>query len=113
MNLYFAAFLIIPIVILVAKESGRLSRSPWLIFFSNAVIGWLLIILAVDSSQRSLDDIVRHTTNPSDELLKQWQNDGATQVFALYFGWIYAIVYFLISYSVVKLGAVIIKKISN
>ncbi len=78
-----------------------------------SLLGWLLVNLAIDSSHRSLDDVMSRTPTPSDELLSKWQNDGAAQVFALYLGWIYSSIYFLISYFAVKLTAVFIKKISN
>ncbi len=113
MDLYFAAFLTIPLVLLAAKELGWLRSSIWLIFFVYIVVGWLLVYLSVESYQRSLDNLVRNTPNPSEELLKNLQNDGAARVFATYFGWAHSVIYFWISYCVVKATSVIIKMRSN
>jgi hypothetical protein len=110
MNLYFVAFLIIPILALAAKEFGTLKLSRWSIFFIYVAAGWLLVHFAVVSHFTSLDEIVRNAPNPSEELLSEWENDGAPQVFALLFGWAYAAIYFLVCFSVVELVRAIRKK---
>ena len=109
MNLYFAAFLIIPVIALAAKESGTLKLAIWFVFVIYVVLGCLLVNLALDASQRDLDEIVRNTLNPSDKLLNEWQSGDTARVFASYFGWIYSSVYFYVCYCAVKLGTVIIQ----
>jgi hypothetical protein len=103
MSLFVAAFLILPIAVLVARESGKLKLSLWSIFFICIAVGWLLVYLAVEQYSASLDEVVRKTPNPPKEFLDEWQNDGAKQVLGLYFGWAYAAVYFLICLSVVRM----------
>lgn len=103
MSLYLTAFLILPLVSLVAKESGELKLPLWLIFFIYLGVGWLLVHLSVQSSLANIDGLVRNTPHPSSELLDEWQSDGARQVFALYFGWAYAAIYFLACLLVVKI----------
>ena len=110
MNLYFAAFLIIPILALAAKEFGGLKLSRWSIFFICVAAGWLLIYFAVESYFASLDEIVSNTPNPSEELLNEWENDGAPRVFAFFFGWAYAAIYFLVCFSVVEVARAVKKK---
>ena len=95
MNLLIASFLVLPVIALIAKELGKLKLSRWSIFLIYVAVGWMLIYFAVERYFASLDEIVRNTPNPSEELLDRWQNDGAKRVFALYFGWFYAAIYFL------------------
>ncbi len=95
MNIFDIAFLVIPVAALVAKESGKLKLSMWSIFIIYIAVGWLLVYLGVERYFASLDELIRSTPNPSEKLLNERQND-AKEVFALFFGWIYAAVYFLI-----------------
>ncbi len=101
MNIFDVAFLIIPVAALVAKESGKLKLSTWSIFIIYVAVGWLLAYLGMERYFASLDELIRSPPNPSEELLSKWQNDGASQVFALYLGWVYAAVYFLFCLSIV------------
>ena len=103
MSLYLVAFLILPLAALAARESGKLKLSLWVIFFIYLGVGWLLVYLAVQSYLAGLDELVRNTPHPSKEVMDQWQNDGAMQVFALYFGWAYATAYYLTCLLIVKL----------
>jgi hypothetical protein len=103
MNFYLAAFLIIPVVALIAREAGKLRLSRWIIFFGYLAVGWLLVYLAVQSYLDNLDEPVRNTPHPSKELLDEWQDDGAKEVFALYFGWAFATVYFLACLMIINL----------
>ncbi len=110
MNLYFAAFLTIPILALAAKEFGGLKLSRWSIFFIYIAAGWLLVYFAVEAHFAFLDEKVSSTPNPSEELLNEWENDGAPQVSALFFGWAYAAIYFLVCFSVVEAVRAVKKK---
>lgn len=110
MNLYLVVFLILPVVALAVREYGKLKLSLWVIFFVYLGAGWLLVYLAAQSHLADLDELVRNTPDPSKELLDKWQNDGAKQVFALYFGWAYAAVYFLTCLSIVYVVRALRKK---
>ena len=96
MDPYLAAFLVIPIVALLAKESYQLKFSLWVVFIVYVLIGWLLVNLSVARHFDLLAQAVRDTANPSQELLDNSQNDGAANVFAYYFGWAYAAIYFVV-----------------
>ena len=102
MNLFFAAFLLLPILALLAKESGKLRLPLWSIFLLYVAVGWLLVNLAVERYYAYLNELVLSTPDPPEELLNRMQNDGAKRVFALYFGWAYAGGYFLICLWIVK-----------
>ena len=95
MDIFVIGFLLIPVVAISAKELFGWKRSLWLIFFVCVLFGWMLWALSIWSSQQQMDELVTRTQDPPKELLDGWQNDGATNVFALYFGWAIAAVYFL------------------
>ncbi len=96
MNPYHIAFLTLPIAAIVAKLFFKWRLSLWIIFFGCVLSGWGLAHLAVERHFDNLDALVRSTPQPSPTLLDALQRDGAAQVFALYFGWAYAAVYFLL-----------------
>lgn len=97
MNPYFAAFLVLPIALFVAKGFGKLPLPMGAIFLICVAVGWLLVNLGVQWYFASLDERIHSTDNPPQELLNEWQNDGAKQVFAVLFGWVYAAIYFLLT----------------
>ena len=96
MNIFLAVFLMLPPAVIAAKEILKIKSPIWFIFFFCVVSGWLLANLAIWKHYELLDELVRNTPVPSEELLEQWQSDGAPKVFALYFGWTYAAFYFLL-----------------
>ncbi len=55
MNLYFVAFLIIPVAAIVAKAFFKLRLSLWFIFFVYIALGWGLAHLAVQSHFDNLE----------------------------------------------------------
>jgi hypothetical protein len=111
MSIYLALFLIIPITLVIAKELNRIQIPMWLIFLFYVPIGWFLICMAVEAHFSSLDDLVTYSSNPSEGLLRNWENDGAVQIFAYYLGWFHSSVYFLLSFLAVKTGAAIVRKL--
>ena len=52
----------------------------------------------------SLEQLVAASPNPSDELLDRAQSDGASRVFALLFGWLFAAIYFAIWFGLFHIG---------
>ena len=102
MNPFDAAFLILPVAALVAREFGKLKLPLWLIFLIYVPAGWLLMTLGVEWYFAALDKAVRSTPHPSEELLNKWQSDGAARVFAVYFGWAFAAIYFVLCLLIIK-----------
>ncbi len=113
MNVYDAIFLLLPVVTLVAKELLKLKVSLWVVFAVWIGIGWLLVNLALWRHYELLDELMRNTPNPSEELIERWQADGAPQVFALYFGWAYAAIYFLLCLALVHIVRFIKQRFVN
>ncbi|MFN0277297.1 MAG: hypothetical protein ACKVRN_01715 [Pyrinomonadaceae bacterium] len=103
MNVFFIAFLLIPLIALSAKKLFGWNRSIWLIFFAWIPLGWMLWLLFVWLSHQQLAELVESTPNPPDELLDRLLNDGAANVFALVFGWAIAAIYFLVCLVVVNI----------
>jgi hypothetical protein len=101
MNIFTFGFLLIPIAAIAANEVSSKKVSLWFIFIVYVLVGWLLWNLSVWWYFQQLDELVRSTPHPSAELLEKWQNDGAANVFALYFGWLFAAVYFLVCVVIV------------
>ena len=96
MNLFDVAFLIIPVAAIAAREFFGLKVSLPTIFLAFLAVGWGLVNLSMGRYFAALDELVRSTPHPSEELLEKWRNDGARRVFALYSGWALAAVYFAI-----------------
>jgi hypothetical protein len=96
MNPYLVAFLTLPVAAIVAKIFFKWRLSLWIIFFGCVLAGWGLAHLAVQQHFDNLDALVRSTPQPSEALLDALQSDGAAYVFAAYFGWVYAAVYFAV-----------------
>jgi len=113
MDFFLAAFLVLPILALTAKEFGKLKLNLWVIFALYVVVGWLLIHLSVERYFDLLDEAVRSTPNPSSELLNKWQSDGAARVFASYLGWAQAAIYFLFWLWMIKIASFYIRKLRS
>jgi hypothetical protein len=93
MNVFFAAFCVLPPALLGAKTYSKWRISSWWLFAGFVLVGWILVNLAV---WWHFEELARLASMPgaSDELMDAAQSDGAARVFGLYFGWVYAAVYF-------------------
>jgi len=89
----FAAFCVLPPVLLGVKMYSKERISPWPLFVAFVLVGWALWNLTISLH---FDELARlaSTTGASDEIMDAAQNDGAARVFGLYFGWAYAAFYF-------------------
>jgi hypothetical protein len=96
MNPFLIVFLATPFVALAARELFNLRASYRVIVIVYLILGWGLVNLAVEWRVSSLEALVQSSTSSSPGLLEKLQNDGATRVFAYYFGWVYAPIYFLL-----------------
>jgi len=72
-------FLLLPPLMLFVREVRRWRVSLWSLFGVYVLLGWGLIIV-VERMQYGVSQV-----------------NNSTQVFMMYFGWIYSAVYFLIS----------------
>jgi hypothetical protein len=86
-------FLVMPPV-LITLHAGHPKYNPWLLVILLAMVfGWILVNASVHFYFRYLDDLVRSTPQPSQDLVDRLTNDGAPQVFAWLFGWLYGFLY--------------------
>ena len=95
MNPFWILFLAIPFPVLVARDVSKRRVSLWLIAIVYMAVGWGLANLAVHWHFSSLAAQVESSVSPAPELLDKLQSDGASYVFAYYFGWLYSAIYFL------------------
>jgi 4-hydroxybenzoate polyprenyltransferase len=74
-NLLMFGFLLLPAIVL-GLRAARPNRMPWWAAFTlTAVMGWGFVLGAA--------------------LLMETPDDGAKKVFALFFGWLYGLLWFL------------------
>jgi hypothetical protein len=97
MNPFLILFLALPFLILAARDLSGRRVSLWVLVAGYMAVGWGLAALAVEFHFSSLAAQVERYASPPPDLLNQLQNDGAANVFAYYFGWAYAAIYFLLS----------------
>ena len=101
-------FFLLPLILL-SWRTFRPKKMPWwLAFVLAAVLGWFLVNAAVYFYFEYLNDLVHaYGQNPSPGLIERYTNDGGKRVFALFFGWAYGIVYFvlcLLVYMAIQFG---------
>ena len=100
-NPFFITFLALPPFIIFLRHIGKLRAPRWMISLGFVLVGWALLNLAVFLHFEMLGRLVENTANPPQEWIDEWTNDGGKRVFALFFGWSYAVVYFLLWYIAV------------
>lgn len=94
MNPYEALFLILaPTLLLVALLRKEERILPYLLVY--VVTGWILISPGIEWNQQELRKEIEALETPNQELIDQLNNDGGKRAFGLYFGWAYALIYFL------------------
>lgn len=100
-------FLLLRFAVLLLRAFRRKFMPWWLAFLAVAALGWLLINGAVYFSFAHLGGLIHsYGDNPPADLVEDWANDGAKRVFALFFGWVYALVSFvplLLIYGLIQL----------
>ena len=94
MNMFFAAFCVLPPTLLGAKMCLKWRISSWWLFASFVLVGWILVNLAIWRHFEDMTRLAWYTPGASDKLKEAAQTDGAARVFGLFFGWTYAAVYF-------------------
>jgi uncharacterized membrane protein YhaH (DUF805 family) len=85
------------------------TRRPawWVIVLLIALLGWCLVILGYISEQDRISELINQGRN--DELPEGWDSDGASGLFAFFFGWLFALVYLLPWLAVYALAATVRK----
>jgi hypothetical protein len=85
-------FLITPPLLLGLKLLGQKKIPWWLALLIISLVGWLSVNAAVYFGFEYLAKLL--TESPHNSVLaEKAQDDGAAQVFALLFGWLYALIY--------------------
>ena len=83
--------------LLIAVRLAKPKRMPWwLLSILAALLGWVFSNLAVFFYYEHLDDLLAQAggiNGAPEELIDEWQSDGAKRVFALLFGWLYGLMY--------------------
>jgi hypothetical protein len=92
---------------LLVVRLARPARMPWwLIGILAASLGWVLSNLAVYFYYEQLGALLAQAGGGApQELIDEWQNDGAKRVFAFMFGWLYGLIYlapWLVAYGVLQ-----------
>ena len=93
MNIFFAMFCVLPPALLGARTYSKWRISSRWLFADFVLVGWILVNLTI---WWRFEELARLASMPgaSDKLMDAAQNDGAARVFGLYFGWVYAALYF-------------------
>src|SRR5262249_2228593 len=68
----------------------------WVLICLSALLGWALSNLAAYFYYRHLDDLLAAAggvDGAPQELVENWQSDGAKRAFAVLFGWLYGLIY--------------------
>jgi hypothetical protein len=86
-------FAALPPVVLLARY--RLGKAmPWRVaVFIIAVVGWFLVNFANYFYGEYACEPIHGVLNPPQEALARCTSDGASNAFALLFGWLYALLY--------------------
>ncbi len=102
MDLYefcFIMFLALsPVILLIKFWCGR--PRWWLVILLITILGWFFWLSAFVFYQLHISDLIAQGA----ELPDGWDSDGAAGVFALLFGWLISIIYFLPWFAVYGLA---------
>lgn len=90
--LFGGIFSLLPAALLASRFFWR-KPLWWVIVPVVIIVGWAAYFLSVVIHFEELQELVRNTKNPSQELLDEAYSDGGPLVFAAFFGWLIALVY--------------------
>jgi hypothetical protein len=104
-------FLVFPPLLLITNAFGWHSIGKWKMVLFIALVGWLVINISIHAGFAHLAHRVEQAKIENapniDQLMDELQSDGASKVFGLMFGWLYALIYaapwYLASFAVVWL----------
>ncbi len=95
-NPFFLVFWLLPPIVLVLKYAGRIKLPVWVLLIGYVVVGYVCVNLGIWFYYKSLGWLIHTTVNPPEQWVEAWAADGAKRVFGLFFGWLYAIIYFVV-----------------
>ena len=98
LNPFNIAFLVLPPFLIISRHFSKIRIPMWAIFIGYVLMGWAFINLGVLLHFEMLAKLIESTTNPPQKWIDALVNDGAGRVFALFFGWVYATIYFIVWY---------------
>lgn len=104
-GLGLALFAALPPAVLLARYRVGPSLPWWAVAVIVAGGGWLTINLGNHFYGEYACEAVRGVVNPPAEALARCTDDGARDVHALLFGWLYALVYALPFHALFALSA--------
>lgn len=107
-NPFFLAFLISPIVLIILKQTGKISVSLMLIILIYMIAGWFLVNSTIWFHYEMVKILINNTQNPPQELIDHLTEDGAKRAFEFFFGWLYSFVYFIFCYVLIWVGRKVI-----
>ena len=100
-NPFFLAFLISPIVLIILKQTGKISVSLMLIILIYMIAGWFLVNSTIWFHYEMVKILINNTQNPPQELIDHLTEDGTKRAFGLFFEWRYSFMYFIFCYVLI------------
>ena len=107
--LTLSGFFVLPPLVLSARFAKPGKLPWWLVLLIIPIGSWLLANATVYFYYDHLGDLIQSQEYPSEELVDRWAADGAKRVFALFFGWLYGIIY-SVPYFFIYLTAYFIRR---
>ncbi len=91
--LSLAGFLVLPALLLGTRFAFPDKFPLWAALIAIPLGSWIFANATVYFYFEYICEPIRYAWNPPEDELARCVNDGAKRVFALYFGWIYGLVY--------------------
>lgn len=107
--LTLSGFFVLSPLVLSARFAKPKKLPWWLVLLIIPIGSWLLVNAAVYFYYEHLGDLIQSQVYPPDELVHRWAADGAKRIFALFFGWMYGIIYSA-PYFIIYLTAYLIRR---
>lgn len=86
-NVPLFAFWTLPFISAVVHRKVGKRWTIFLLLIAYATLGWLLLFGALAWNDAQWSALLDRTPNPSEELMEQFNSDGASRAFTLLFGW--------------------------
>jgi len=100
-----AGFLLIPPVVfwtVLSRPRLRRARTWWIAIPFVVLAGWIAFLGVTGFYYAALGDELAASANPDPELMEHWAADGAKLTFALFAGWIPALLYSAVIFVVIR-----------